>query len=182
MVDAKTTITSRALMTIMGRRVEKWRAPIITYARFYEHQPSIIAAIITRETGGLDLWCLPPPKGKLGDNGHGHGPMQIDDRSFREWCLNWRRGMYTTEHGIAQGCAVLKLKRDSIKTMIPELPGALLLLASVSAYNCGENRVRRAFRNEQPLDIATTGQNYGHDVIERADYFEKLGYDLDTSS
>jgi hypothetical protein len=39
--------------------------------------PEILMAIASRETNMRNI---------IGDGGHGYGIMQIDDRSFPEWC------------------------------------------------------------------------------------------------
>lgn len=159
-------------------RIGRWKTALSTHAHATGVPASVVAAIITRETAALDDWCLPPPKGRLGDGGHGHGPMQIDDRSFPEWCKQWRDGALATEDGILQGCKVLKMKIRSITRLIPEMPESERLRAAVAAYNCGEGNVRKAFRAQKDLDVYTAHANYSKDVMERAAYFHDLGYDV----
>lgn len=132
---------------------------------------SLVAAIISRETAGLRIYCEPPPVGRLGDGGHGHGPMQVDDRSFPAWCKDWRDGKLKVIDGIRQGCQVLKMKRAAIAKLIPELPEGDRLRASVAAYNCGEGNVKKAFLAQKELDVYTTGKDYAKDVLARAEYF-----------
>jgi hypothetical protein len=157
-------------------RLERWKDIIIKQASAHGHDPAIVAAIISRETSAMDRWCLPPPKGILGDNGFGHGPMQIDKRSFPEWCALWAKGTLTLEDGIKKGCEVLWQKQAAIKRLIPDLRDALALRAAIAAYNCGEGNVRKAVRNQRDLDAYTTGKNYSLDVLARAEVFRTKGF------
>lgn len=49
----------------------------------YEFAPEILMAVASRETNLRNI---------IGDGGHGYGLMQIDDRSFPDWCHSgmWR--------------------------------------------------------------------------------------------
>ncbi len=70
------------------------------------HRPEVVAGIMMRETeGGLSRWCDPQGPACLGDNGHGHGLMQIDDRSFPEYCAGpeWQDPVSNIDFG----CRVL---------------------------------------------------------------------------
>lgn len=159
-------------------RIARWKTIIQAHAKTLGFAPSLVAAIISRETAGLDVWCLPPSQGgKLGDNGFGHGPMQIDKRSFPAWCEYWRAGRYETADGIQQGCKVLAAKVRSISALVPEMPPNLRLRAAVAAYNCGEGNVRKAYRAKKDLDVYTANSNYSKDVMERAMYFASIGFD-----
>lgn len=157
-------------------RIVRWQADIKKHAQEFDLQPSVVAAIISRETAGLTMFCEPPPKGQLGDKGYGHGPMQIDKRSFPEWCTEWAAGKLTISDGIRMGCKVLRQKLNTVEKLIPDLPKEKLLEAGVSSYNCGESNVRKAYKNEKPLDAYTTGKNYGTDTLERAAYFRDNGF------
>lgn len=158
------------------QRLLRWKDAIIESSQSIFVEPSIVAAIISRETSALDKWCLPPPQGQLGDNGHGHGPMQIDDRSFPDWCKKWRDGFLKTEDGITQGCIVLKLKKKAITRLIPEMMPELRLQAAIASYNSGEGNVRRAFRKGYSIDTYTAHADYSRDVLERAIYLRENGF------
>lgn len=156
----------------------RWKDSIKKEAKAINVPASLVAAIISRETDALDRFCLPPQEGgKLGDKGYGHGPMQIDKRSFPEWCTKWREGKLTTADGIAMGCTVLKQKMRSISRLVPEMPEDLRLRAAVAAYNCGEGNVRKAYRAQKSVDAYTAHANYSQDVLERAKFFASVGFD-----
>lgn len=160
-------------------RILKMQDAISKGALAHSLRPSVVAAIISRETAALDMYCLPPPIGKLGDEGHGHGPMQVDNRSFPDWCVDWASGRteLTPEDGILKGCEVLASKVGNVQKLIPGLPVTQLLQAAIAAYNCGAGSVRAALAKGQNIDARTTGQNYSADVLERAAYFASIGMD-----
>jgi hypothetical protein len=134
--------------------------------------PAIVAAVISRETGGNPRWCLPPPRGQLGDGGHGHGPMQIDDRSFPDWCSRWRAGELDVADGIEQGCEVLASKLAEVARLAASaLPVQLWLQAGIAAYNCGSGRAVRALAKGADPDLCTTGSDYSKDVLAQAEVF-----------
>lgn len=126
-----------------------------------------MAAIISRETEGIREYCIPPHEGgRLGDNLHGHGPGQIDDRSFPEWCADWRAGKHTVADGINMATLVLEgklfyLRRHKITA----------LKAAVAAYNCGEGNVRKLVQTNQDVDSLTEHHNYAVDVMARREWF-----------
>lgn len=159
---------------LTAKRILRWTGAIKTAAQTFDLPPEVIAAIISRETLGLDKWSLPPPKGQLGDQGYGHGPMQIDKRSFPEWCREWREGKLTTEDGIRKGSEVLRAKLDEVARLIPTLPPEKRLEAAVAAYNCGTGNVRAAHKRGLALDAYTTGRDYACDVLARAQVFAAL--------
>lgn len=163
------------------KRVRRWETIIKAEAAKVEVPAAVVAAIITRETAALDKFCNPPKKdgtgGQLGDSGYGHGPMQIDKRSFPVWCEAWRSGNLTIEDGIRQGCLVLKQKLKALRVLVPEIPEELRLRAAIAAYNCGEGNVRKAFRAGKDIDTYTTGKDYSKDVLERASYYAAHGFE-----
>ena len=106
----------------------------------YKFPTPILMAIASRETEMVN---------KMGDKGHGHGLMQIDDRSYPEWC---HCGLWKDANaGIHQGVLVLdhwretirngqgkKLKiRQSTFTGKPNLTNTELLRTAIAAYNSG---------------------------------------------
>jgi LysM repeat protein len=101
--------------------------------------PALLAAIALRESAcGLDL-----DENGLGDNGHGHGIMQIDDRSFgglfdAGYPYFWTDPMWI----IAAAAAILDAKWQYLQkhTLLEDRE---LTWAAVAAYNCGEGKVGR---------------------------------------
>ncbi len=140
------------------------------------HRPEVIAGIMMRETeGGLSLWCNPPGPACLGDNGHGHGLMQIDDRSFPEFCAGpeWKDPALNIEFG----CRVLADKRAYLRDHLTNGSGLSddeLERASVAAYNCGEGNVRQVIERCEDPDSRTAGHNYSRSVLAFAANYREL--------
>lgn len=155
-------------------RVQKLLPHILEAAKTYNFEPALLAAILTRETSALSVWCEPPPVGKLGDNGFGHGPMQIDKRSFPEWCSQWSSGKLTVRDGILKGAEVLAMKQKAIGRLLPQLTGEEALKAAVAAYNCGEGNVKKAVKAGKPVDAYTARGDYAEDVFIRRKFYQTV--------
>lgn len=164
-------------MTSLPFRLERWRGFFEKAGAFFELDPLLLAAICDRESRGGEA-LVPTGPGGLGDNGHGHGLMQIDDRSHRAFCcqtypdgrLVWK----DAEANIQQGALILATAMrgfggDEVKAL--------------AAYNAGTRRVHFACAEltapADPLailaacDAVTTGGNYASDVLRRRDALSK---------
>lgn len=150
-----------------------------------------------------DLWAIgsretnlnPIYLEKKGDGGHGHGLMQIDDRSFKNWC--WQKdpknpAKFVWQNArmcILKGAEVLHLKRRVTAVLInrgravvhgkvykieqePDLGQQRQIY--IAAYNCGEGNSLKGWALSKNPDAFTTGKNYSKDVISRASEFKKL--------
>jgi hypothetical protein len=71
-------------------------------AERYQLPPEILLAIASRETNMRNI---------IGDGGHGYGIMQIDDRSFPEWCNS---GLWKDVNAAIQKGALDVLKRAQV--------------------------------------------------------------------
>jgi len=153
-------------------------------AKANKFEPELLMAIGYRESG------LNPKYLKVaGDNGHGYGLMQIDNRAFPEWVNSgvWK----TAEACIDKGAEVLADKRSEIQDSVgktvtvksqagtsyefegkPIAAGDLLRVA-VAAYNCGMWAYYH-FSKGHDVDQGTTGQNYSKDVLAKAARFRPL--------
>jgi hypothetical protein len=150
--------------------------------------PAIVAAVISRESGGGRL--LRGPNGErmkpgqmffrgTGDRGHGRGLMQIDDR-FWKGALDL--GGDSTEEdawawapfNIAMGCFVLRDAYDFAEKKIKER-GDLVERAALAMYNAGPRAVRLAARGGDP-DSVTHGGDYGRDVMKRAGWLANVTF------
>ena len=122
--------------------------------RIYPRAPRWFAwlfiAVVDRETGWKNI---------LGDNGHGHGLPQIDDRTWGKWLAANENGLNPLT-AIPKGMEILA---DSLQTFYPNYR------AGVAAYNCGAGNVRRSLKDSGGAspDLYTTGHNYGLDVLHR---------------
>ena len=167
-------------------RLEPHWLVILAAAETHGIPPAILAGIISRESrAGAAL----DSRG-LGDGGHGHGVTQIDDRSFPQWCVAWRKTWAGYEHcaeavtaAIQKGASVLASKlrylryRAAQACLLDSAPVAPdLLRAAVAAYNCGEGRVAKLIAQGRDVDSLTTGRDYSRDVLERARYYAAHGY------
>jgi hypothetical protein len=132
----------------------------------YDLPPGLMLAVASRETGCRDI---------VGDFGHGRGVFQIDDRFHRGWL---------ERHGAAAPGKVPPLAAAS------ELAATLLSAAqdvarrrglraeaavkfAACAYNAGVGGALDGLRRGDP-DLATTGRNYGSDVVRRMLGFRAL--------
>jgi hypothetical protein len=135
------------------------------------HRPEVVAGIMMRESGGgLSAWLdKPGPEGR-GDAGHGHGLMQIDDRSFSDYCggEHWKE----PANNIDFGCCVLASKRAYLEKA--SSPGEIVERAAIAAYNCGEGNVRKAIAAGADVDLNTTGHDYSRAVLVYAEAYRNL--------
>jgi hypothetical protein len=141
----------------------------------YQFAPGLLMAIASRETNMRNI---------VGDGGHGYGIMQIDDRSFPEWCHSgiWK----DAAAGIQKGALVLDGKREMIRNgqgkqlkvggstfsgsaLSPED----LLRTAIAAYNSGLWAYYSMSKSGDP-DLRTTGRDYSKDVMARKVIFESL--------
>lgn len=159
--------------------------------------PFLIFGFGDRET----LWgttrdlSQPGPAG-TGDGGHGHGLMQIDDRSWGTWLAsndwtdpytNVKKGVQILKGNIAffQGKSAVKGYTDGTWVSIDKsaakigvspgkyrdprpLSGDALWKAAISAYNTGAANVLMAIAAGKSPDTTTYGGDYGSDVVARA--------------
>lgn len=139
---------------------------IVKWAAGFNLRPELICGIISREIG--DHLSDPEPHKTVGDYGHGHGLMQLDDRTAfnrriidsGEWADPCRN--------IAHGCNLLDEIRKELRNRLKRDPIEHEILA---AYNAGGRRVAAAIRDGRGPDAPTTGRDYGADVLRRAEWF-----------
>ena len=129
---------------------------------------ALMLAVASRETGCRDI---------VGDFGHGRGVFQIDDRFHHDWL---------EQHGAAKAGEVPPLAPAS-ELAATLIAGALdvarrhgLGVASEAAvkfaacaYNAGVGGALDGLRRGDP-DLATTGRDYGSDVLRRMHGFREL--------
>lgn len=142
-------------------RANGWIEFFAEGAQRFNWPTALLMAIASRETNMRNI---------LGDGGHGHGIMQIDDRSFPDFTSSgrWR----VPRLNILKGAEVLSGKRQFLSRR--GVAGETLMRASVAAYNGGEGRVIRAITRGLSVDSVTTQRNYSADVLARAAVFREL--------
>lgn len=156
----------------------KLRELIIPIAKSYGLDPAVVAAVVSRESGGGRLLGKRGNPADTGDHGHGRGLMQADDR-FWKGLLNldskggeedaWRYPAFN----IAFGCWLLAKNLDALRAEFPGLDEGERLRAALAAYNCGLGRVMRALADKRDVDAATAGGDYGRDVLARAEWLRR---------
>jgi hypothetical protein len=155
-------------------RVNALKPAIMAVAHSKNIDPALLAGMMSRETRvGLLL-----DRRGIGDNGHGYGVLQINNRSFGKQLkrVNWRDPRVNME----LAADIL----DSFARDLEERAAALRLTPTsdelfrwtISAYNTGPERALSGFMRHHDSDAYTTGHDYGADVLARADYFRANGF------
>lgn len=153
-----------------------WIAAFDAAAKDYLFPVELLVAIASRETNMRSI---------VGDGGHGYGLMQIDDRSYPDWCHSG--GWKDVAGCIQKGALVLDGKREQIRNgqgMTLKVGGTSfrgqdnlsdddLLRVAVAAYNSGLWAYACLSRDHDP-DLKTTHRNYSSDTLARAAVFRDL--------
>jgi len=147
--------------------VNQYAALIVDAARAYGVPPQIVAGIMSRESGGGTLLSPKGPAG-TGDGGHGHGLMQIDDRSHGAFINSgkWK----IPRDNINYGTALLAAYR--VQAVEKGVPSPAALYVALAGYNRGLTGAARAFLSGSDPDAGTTKANYAHDVLARAELWK----------
>jgi hypothetical protein len=125
----------------------------------------VLMGICSRES---QFGLLLDQEGK-GDNGHGHGEMQIDDRSHGRFCASgkWRTLADSLDY-VHRAVIVPAFNYLGERFDLFDENYERLFWATVAAYNCGPGNVFRALQTGQDPDVRTTGRDYSQDVRRRA--------------
>lgn len=178
--------TSSIFASVIPADAQPYSDVILKVANEQNVDPFIIVALGERESH----WGALLDSNGLGDNGHGHGIMQVDDRYFADWlAANAWQDPYTN---ITKGVQILQDKMrylagsgsgtvkigSSVASRLgvaagetyPDprpLTGDDLVHAAIAAYNGGEGAVTQAIAagGMSAVDRVTTGGNYSADVI-----------------
>jgi hypothetical protein len=163
--------TMDMLQARLPPRLARWSSQLLAAELCYGVDPYTLAAIIDRESFGGELLAPKGAAGK-GDNGHGHGLAQIDDRThgkfldatFPDGTRLWQDPAFNLLYGARLLWANLRATEGDS-------------LLAITAYNCGLRTARWALANRlkesgEPariaaLDSVTNGGNYLSDVLKR---------------
>jgi hypothetical protein len=169
----------------------RYGASIIAAAADFGLPPAIITALGSRESRwGLAL----NPKGPSGTSDlvprpflrpHRSQSLPADGRGFKRGLMQIdydahefsRSGAWQSpDANIRYACGLLREATTQIRRRTV-LHGQALTRAALAAYNCGIGNVMRAVQHGFELDFYTAGRDYGHDVLDRAGFFEAHGWD-----
>lgn len=167
-------------MSGIPRAVLQWWPHFNEAGRQYKLDPYLLAAIAWRESRGGDALTPPGPEG-TGDVGHGHGIMQIDDRSHARFIAEKdENGMplwTKPRENILEGARIL---REECLHHFPDEEGL-----GVAAYNCGAHGVNAGLSRLPPgatplqrlnaVDAHTTGGDYAVSVLKHRTEFAAAG-------
>ncbi len=125
----------------------------------FDLPPALLAAIASRESRCGNALA---PDG-TGDKGNGFGIMQVDKRFHTP-----AGGPKSLEH-LKQATEILVSFRHQVQKKHPTWKDKDVLKGSLVAYNSGVDNVQTIER----MDIGTTGDDYGSDVIARAQFYSQ---------
>jgi len=121
---------------------------------------NLLLAVADRES----LMGLALDSRGLGDNGHGNGLMQVDDR--------YHGGYTATVSPFDHRANVLK-GAQILQAEINRYGGNLNY--ALPAYNAGSGNVDKAIGRGLSPDAYTTGNDYGRDVLDRYQIIKSMG-------
>lgn len=166
---------------MIPNRLVPWWSLLRTSAAKHGVDVYVLAGVMDRESlCGLSL--KPQGPAGTGDNGHGRGLMQIDDRAFPDFCaerlfdgtLAWQDPATNIDFGASVLAAGIRA--------FSEEPDFVRLPAGIAAYNAGAKRVVEALAEAtypvthesvvDAVDHVTTGMSYASDVLGRAAGFK----------
>ncbi len=100
----------------------------------------------------------------LGDGGHGHGLMQVDNRYHSAFTATHSPSDHRAN--VLKGAQILKAELNRYgQNKTYALP----------AYNAGSGNVDKAVRQGLLPDYYTTGRDYGQDVLDRYNIIRSMG-------
>jgi soluble lytic murein transglycosylase-like protein len=143
---------------------EKYKADAEKLGAKYGVPPAMVLGIMSKES---DFGTTLDANGR-GDNGHGFGIMQVDDRSH-----DAVGGPRSYEH-MDQAMGIFDSSRKQVAAAHPDWTESQVLAGSLVAYNSGPGNV-----GTQPSDAAgwasmdrgTTGNDYSRDTWARSQWF-----------
>jgi len=145
-------------IAVIPSEAEQYADAILQVASEQNVDPFLIVALGERETAwgtGSGYYPKGSPAG-TGDGGHGHGLLQIDDRTWGDWLATHNWGDPHTN--ITQG--VLILKSGLAYFAGKGLTGSDQLRAAIAAYNHGPGNVWKNIQTGRDVDYGTEGNNY----------------------
>jgi soluble lytic murein transglycosylase-like protein len=127
----------------------------------YDIPPAFLAALASRESrcgAALDATGF-------GDGGNAFGIMQVDKRYHD---IRGTSNPVSLEH-LEQAAEIVVNFREQVKANHLDWEDAFVLKGTAVAYNSGVSNVQ----TKAGMDLGTTGNDYGSDVIARAQFYTK---------
>lgn len=157
---SKTEITVETLRRILPKAGKRYADQIFASAR-RNGIPVLLLAGVPWYESSFGEQLTPKGPGGTGDNGHGHGLMQIDDRTWGAWLAanDWANPAVNIEKGAQILAAELAHFGDA--------------RAALAAYNAGRTAVRRAISKQQDPDSVTYLKRYASTVLAHKDELER---------
>lgn len=166
------------LKQVLPPRLARWAAAFAAAEAITQVDALLIACICDRESRGGDE-LLPPGPAGTGDNGHGRGLMQIDDRSWGDWLtLLEADGSPTWANpakNILFGAQLLQRALHTYRTQMADAGDAVQRICAVASYNCGHGNVHHGLAAVllpltadsvlAAVDKRTTGGDYAAAVL-----------------
>jgi hypothetical protein len=143
-------------------RYQRYLPYVMAAAQRYHLDPALIMAVMDRETGSPQQ-IGNGARNIIGDYGHGHGLMQIDDRSHGAWLRANNDGLDPASN-IDYGASLLRQNLDRFNGDTQ---------AALAAYNSGAGNVHHLLEQGRDPDARTTGHDYGADTLRRYEWFRQ---------
>jgi peptidoglycan hydrolase-like protein with peptidoglycan-binding domain len=177
LAQAPTSGASRATATANGHQggieasfkmaEQDWPLVQLLIAKFTRagekcHVPaSVLAAIASRESHVGSVL-----NGVWGDHDNGFGIMQVDRRYHQ---LAGSLNDPASQEHIDQAAGILASYLKQVEQKHPTWEDAYVLKGAAAAYNFGVDNVQ----TKAGIDIGTTGNDYGSDVLARAQFYAR---------
>lgn len=172
------TTTHRSISEMQTRlplRLARWAPQFAAAELCYGVDPLLLAAICDRESLGGEALSPKGPAG-YGDQSHGRGLMQIDDRAHPNFTMSiFDDGVTLWGDPAFNVLYAARLLSRNIQLLNGDVP------AAVAAYNAGYIRVKRTLTALEPdadvvaklkaINALTTGGDYVDDVFRRRSGF-----------
>jgi hypothetical protein len=141
-------------------RAHGWLSVIAQAEQRHSLSAGLLLAIASRETNMTD---------EVGDEGHGRGLFQIDDRSHADFLAREGAGGpgATPPIPAAADYAASMLASSLAGGKSSGVAANMLVKFACSAYNAGMGNAWSGYHDHGDSDRFTTGGDYGQDVIER---------------
>jgi soluble lytic murein transglycosylase-like protein len=139
-----------------------WLGLFVKAARRHRIRLSVLLAVASRETEMGQSRLL---RAWRGDQGHGRGLMQIDDRWHRAFVMAHKDDDHEANIDYAALLLAKTLKHPYVKGDERK---------AICSYNCGPGNMKKALDGGRDLDAFTAHGDYSADVLRRADIIKAL--------